>query len=57
MLVCVQVNVALTTYRGPGEDDPSLGGRFQAGTGPAKVASLLGKRVRDEEHGDEDEEY
>jgi len=33
MMECVshrrQVNVGLTTYRGPGQDDPSLEGRFE----------------------------
>ena len=24
-----QVNVGLTMYKGPGQDDPSLGGRFE----------------------------
>jgi hypothetical protein len=52
-----QVNVGLITYRGPGEDDPSLKGRFQLQEGPDKVASrLLGKRGREDKDELEDEE-
>ncbi len=50
LLAALQVNVGLTKYRGPVEDDPSLGRRFEEGRG----ASLLGKRTREDQ--DEDEE-
>ena len=56
LLAALQVNVGLTTYRGSGKDDPSLGRRLEDGR-----ASLLGKRTRedqdeDEENEDEDED-
>ncbi len=64
--------MGLTTYRGPGENDPSLGGRFredegedevelshenegQDEQGPRDVASVLGKRAR--ENANEEEDY
>jgi len=50
LLAALQVNVGLTKYRGPVEDDPSLGRRFEEG----RAASLLGKRTREDQ--DEDEE-
>ncbi len=81
-----QVNVGLTTYRGPGQDDPSLGPRFgeegyaddfgyeeeddheqddeyddedednKDEEGPAKLTSVLGKRVREERDEDADQD-
>ncbi len=41
--------MGLITYRGPGQDDPSLEGRFQLPEGPGKVfTTVLGKRRREQ---------
>ncbi len=45
--------MGLTTYAGPGDADPSLGGRFQK---DREVATLLGKRAREEATEDEVED-
>ncbi len=46
--------MGLIEYSGPGDADPSLGGRFQKG--PGEVATVLGKRVREEATEDEVED-
>ncbi len=47
--------MGLMTYRGPGQDDPSLGGRFQLPEGPGKVATtVLGKRRHEQANVHED---
>lgn len=46
--------MGLIMYSGPGDADPSLGGRFQ--NGPGEVATMLGKRVREAAPEDEVED-
>ncbi len=52
LLAALQVNAGLTKYRGPDKDDPSLGRRFEEG----RAASLLGKRTREGQDKDEENE-